>query len=197
MANLLKQNEGFRMKASRLTAIILVLAGVFVGLEIFSGAKEKVVAPKKKLQVSIQPRHMADALRALVQGHREEYIKAYAQGMAKDVPCQFFRKSAETVASKGVEFSYVLRSLHPIATRNLPETEFERKGIEAVTKNPEAVFCGEELLGGRWYFTAVYPDVAFNRACIDCHNQYKDKTGKLYKQGDVIGALIIRIALEL
>ncbi|MCX7871659.1 MAG: DUF3365 domain-containing protein [Verrucomicrobiae bacterium] len=161
-------------------------------------AQKQTVQPKKKLQVTIQPRHMADALYAVIHGHREVYLKLYSEKteLLSD-PCSVFRKNSEAVASKGVEFSYVIRSLKPIAERNLPETEFEKKALESFTKNSNEPVCAEELLGGRWYFTAVYPEKATHRACVECHNKYgRDKTIK-HNEGDVLGGIVIRVALEL
>jgi hypothetical protein len=91
----------------------------------------------------------------------------------------------------------VLRALKPVAGRNAPETEFERRGLEAVAKDPNQPYYGEELLGGRWYFSAVYPEIATHAACTDCHNQLKQSPKKDYKPGEVMGGLVIRVALEL
>jgi len=191
----------------------LALAGValVVGL---AAAKNTEPRTKPKLAVSIKPQHVADALRAVVSAEREVYtqvvvhrlqdqekvIKAsvrWQEDKALPTPCQMFRLNSEAFASKGVELSYVLRALQPINQRNAPETDVEKKGLEFVAKHPEQAFYGEELLGGRWYFTAVYPDVAFNQSCVTCHNQHHDSPRKDLKLGDVMGGVVVRVALEL
>jgi cytochrome c2 len=43
--------------------------------------------------------------------------------------------------------------------------------------------------------TVVYPDVAVNQSCVSCHNARQEK--QKYKTGDVLGGLVVRIALEL
>jgi hypothetical protein len=96
-----------------------------------------------------------------------------------------------------VEFSYVLRSLNPINKRNAPETEVETKGVQFVSARPDLTYSSEELLGGRWYFTAVYPDVALDQSCLSCHGQNARGTPTARKVGEVLGALVVRIALEL
>ena len=53
------------------------------------------------------------------------------------------------------------------------------------------------MLGGRWYFTAVYPDVAVNQSCVNCHNQIKESPKKDFKSGEVMGGVVLRVALEL
>lgn len=180
----------------KLIGIVVALMFAFAGAALFSAQKQQ--APKKKLQVTIQPRHMADAIYTIIHGHREVYVQMHSekQDQLPD-PCSIFRRNAEAVASRGVEFSYVIRSLNPVAERNLPETEFERKALESFTRSSVEPICGEELLGGRWYFTAVYPEKAIHSSCVDCHNAINKNQRVKYKEGDVMGGIVVRVALEL
>jgi Protein of unknown function (DUF3365) len=41
-------------------------------------------------------------------------------------------------------------------------------------KNGAENYYAEELLGGKKFFTAIYPDVAVSKACISCHNGPED-----------------------
>ena len=52
------------------------------------------------------------------------------------------------------------------------------------------------MLGGRSYFTAIYPDRASLTSCADCHNRHPDSPRRDFKTGDVMGALVIRVPLE-
>ena len=163
---------------------------------------------KPKLALSIQPRHMTDALRAVIMADRAVYMRISEDWAASDgrsarsgaqtvtlpAPCEMLRLGSQAAASRGVEYSYVLRATQPINSRNRPETEAERKGLQFVRTRPDLSYTTEELLGGRWYFTAVYPDVATAQRCADCHNRAQASRSKT---NDVIGALVIRIALEL
>jgi hypothetical protein len=172
------------------------------------------VPTKPKLALSIKPQHVADALRAVIMADREVYTRLAA---AHDVallpgngstttrspemkplpsPCELLRLGSQAVAAKGVEFSYVLRSLQPLQSRNTPETDAEVKGLQFVSTRPDLTYQTEELLGGRWYYTAVYPDTAVSESCIACHRQGR-ATGPELRTGDVLGALVVRIALEL
>ncbi|MGB9603405.1 MAG: c-type heme family protein [Verrucomicrobiia bacterium] len=187
------------MKSGRMALVFAVCVLLIAGI-LFSANQKPQPAPKKKLQLSIQPRHMADAIYAILSGHREVYTELYAEGGETTKfpnPCETFRKNSIAVAAKGVEFSYVLRGVHPITPLGTAETEFERKAIESVIKKPDEPFCGEELLGGRWYFTAVYADRAFHNLCVDCHNKKATELKTPYKLGDVLGVIVIRVALEL
>ena len=112
-------------------------------------------------------------------------------------PGVMFREISETTPSKRVEFSYVLRSLKPVSQRNAPETEVEIKGLKSFATTGKQPYYAEEKLSGRWYFTAVYPDVAGNQSCVTYHNQLKDRPRKDFKPGEVMGAVVVRVALEL
>jgi len=176
---------------------MIILVGL-TGLLALGLAAQKTENPgKAKLAVSIKPQHVADALHAIIVSHREVYAHAIEgkQVAGLPTPCEMVRRGSEAVASKGVEYAYLLRSLQPINKRNAPETDMEIKGLEYVAKNPDSFYAKEELLGGRWYLTAVYPQVAVNQSCVQCHKVQPGKSN--LKTGDVLGGLVIRIALEL
>jgi hypothetical protein len=189
-----------------------VLGLIWISLAESSSSEPKPAAPpKSKLALSIKPEHVADALHAVILSDREVYTRALAgnqaslgsaertlgAGKALPSPCEMLRLGSQAAASKGVEFSYVLRSLDPVNKRNAPETEIETKGLQFVATRPDLTFTSDELLGGRWYFTAVYPDVASDQSCIACHNRLRRDRTKGLKLGDVMGGLVVRIALEL
>ena len=186
-----------KMKLS-LAAVPVLVAAMFVAW--MAHAQQSGPRSKPKLAVSIKPQHLADALHAVIASEREVYTHTNAhrfQEQGFPNPCAMFRMISEASASKGVEFSYVLRSLKPISQRNAPETEVERKGLESFATRPDQPHYAEEMLGGRWYFTAVYPDAAVNPSCVACHNQIKESPKKDFKSSEVMGGVVIRIALEL
>lgn len=181
-----------------LAAVPVLVAALLVAW--MAHAQKTEPRSKPKLAVSIKPQHLADALHAVIASEREVYTYTNAhrfQEQSFPNPCVMFRMISEAAASKGVEFSYVLRALKPISQRNAPETEVERKGLESVATRPDQPYYAEEMLGGRWYFTAVYPDVAVSQSCVSCHNQHKASLKKDFKPGEVMGGVVIRIALEL
>jgi hypothetical protein len=201
------------MKLGHRAALALGILGL--ALWAWAAQDSRVEPPKKaKLAVSIKPQHVADALRAVIAANREVYsetivhrlqdqekvLKASVRWEAEKAlpaPCQFLRLGSEATGAKGVEFSYTLRGLNPLNPRNAAETDIEKKGLEFVSSRPDLSYAAEELLGGRWYFTAVYPDVATHASCVECHNRLQPAAGKEYRLGDVLGALVIRVALEL
>ena len=99
-------------------------------------------------------------------------------------------------SSRGAEFSYTLRSLWPINPSYGPQTQAEQAGLEAVRTKPAQPYYTEEELGGRSYFTAVYPDRATLPSCVACHNQHPRSPKRDFKEGDVMGAIVVRVPLE-
>ena len=114
---------------------------------------------------------------------------------ALPLPAQMFRFGAETVAEKTDKFSYSLQSLWPINSQNAPVTAVEKEGLQFIVDNPGKNFYKEETLGGKTYFTAVYPDVAVAPVCASCHNDHKDSPKTDFKVGDVMGGVVIRVPL--
>ena len=175
--------------------------------------REAPVAQPTQAEVAFKPQEMADALHAVIAADREVYSLHLVQRLqtedhvlkssakwkeekALPLPAQVLRMGSELVQRKGAEFHYVLRSLWPINFKNGPETATERAGLEFVAAHPDTNYYAGESLGGRRYFTAVYPDIALSSACIECHNQNQNSPKRDFKIGDVMGGLIVRVPLE-
>ena len=156
---------------------------------------------------------MADALHAVMESDRtvytrmvvnrlqneEKVIKAsehFKDDKALPLPAQMFRFGAEMVAEKKMGFSYSLQSLWPINKQNMPKTALEKKGLEAVAKDPTKPFYGEETLGKTKYYTAIYADRAVAPACVSCHNEHKDTPKKDFKIGQTMGGVVLRIPMK-
>jgi len=112
---------------------------------------------------------------------------------ALPLPAQMFRFGAEKVAESTNKFSYSLLSLWPVNRQNAPRTAMEKEGLKFVAENSGKNFYGEETLGGKKYFTAVYADVAVSPACVSCHNGHPDSPRTDFKLKDVMGGVVIRV----
>jgi hypothetical protein len=160
----------------------------------------------------ITPQQLTDSLHLVLETDRtvytrlivnrlqneEKVIKAsehWKEDKALVLPAQMFRAGAEMTRDKGATFSYSLLSLWPVNKQNKPRTDAEKKGLKHVVDNKGKNFYAEEKLGGKTYFTAVYPDYAVAPACVTCHNDHKDSPKKDFKIGDVMGAVVIRIPI--
>lgn len=115
---------------------------------------------------------------------------------ALPLPAQMFRFGAEMAAEKNKNFSYSLLSLWPINKQNKPRTELEKQGLSFVNDNKGKNFYGEETLGGKKFFTAVYADIAVSPACVTCHNEHLDSPRDDFKKDDVMGGVVIRIPVN-
>jgi hypothetical protein len=97
------------------------------------------------------------------------------------------------VAETGLGIKYRLASLTPIYVWNAPSTEFERKGLEAVTKDPDKPFKGFVRIGRDRFFQAIYADRAVSQTCVTCHNTHINSPKKDYQLNDVMGGIIVTI----
>lgn len=128
----------------------------------------------------------------------EKVIKAsehWKDDKALPLPAQMFRMGAEMVAEKQKLYTYSLLSEWPVNKQNAPRTPVETAGLKAVVASKQP-FYKEETIGGKKYFTAVYPDIAVSPACVSCHNGHKDSPRTDFKQGDVMGGVVLRIAMK-
>lgn len=162
---------------------------------------------------TFEPQQVTDMLHLVLSSDRAVYTKKVVKRLANKhkvikaseffedekalpLPAQMFRFGSEAVADKTDDFSYSLLSLWPINKQNAPTTDLEKKGLEYIAANKGKNYYGEETLGGKKYFTAVYPDLAVATPCVGCHNNHKDTPKKDFKMGDVMGGVVIRIPLD-
>lgn len=130
--------------------------------------------------------------------NKEKVIKAsehFEDDKALVLPAQMFRFGAEMVTDKTDEFTYSLLSLWPINKQNAPRSEVEKVGLKHIVDNKGENYYATEELGGKNYFTAIYPDPAVAPACVSCHNDHKDTPKSDFKIGDVMGGVVIRVPI--
>jgi hypothetical protein len=125
--------------------------------------------------------------------HAEEHWK---QQKALPLPAQMILDGGRLVADKGLGIKYRLASLTPIYVWNAPANDFERKGLEAVAKNPDKPFTGFVHVGRDRFFQAIYADRAVSQACVQCHNAHLNSPKKDYQLNDVMGGIIITIPIK-
>lgn len=186
------------------SAVVLAAAGL---VALVTGCnKPEAAAPS-----GYSPRQMADALFTVMASDRAVYTKNVVQRLQNDekvikasehwqddkalpLPAQMFRMGAETVAGKNAGFTYALLSLWPINKQNEPKTDVEKIGLKYIADAKGASnYYADEVLGGKKYFTAVYPDVAVSPACVKCHNNHEDSPRTDFALNDVMGGVVIRI----
>lgn len=163
-------------------------------------------------QAGINPAKVAEYLHAVIEANRTVYAthvvermqgkgiveaaEHWKQEAALPLPAQFLMEAGRFAAEKGSGVKYRLVSLWPIYVWNAPSTDFERKGLEAVTKTPDRPYTGFVKSGRGRSFQAVYADIAVSQACIDCHNTHANSPRRDFKLNDVMGGIVITIPIE-
>jgi hypothetical protein len=198
------------MKRTKLT-LATALAG---GLALAIPALTTGCGETKATVTGYAPKEMADALFAVMSADRAVYTKQVVNRLQNEekvikasehwkdekalpLPAQMFRMGAEAVTEKNAGFTYALLSLWPVNKQNTPQTDVEKAGLKYVADAKGASnYYAEETLGGKRYFTAVYPDVAVSKACVTCHNQHADSPRDDFVLDEVMGGVVLRIPMK-
>ena len=186
--------------------ILFVLLGLGVGLGVWGISS---FTTSSDTETKLDPAKVADQIHAVIQANRTIYAthvvdKLQAKGIVtaaeywkqEDVlplPAQFLIETGRLVGEKGTGLKYRLVSLWPIYVWNAPSTDFERKGLEAISKHPEQPFTGFVKVGRDRSFQAVYADTAIAQSCVDCHNAHPNSPRRDFKLNDVMGGIVITI----
>jgi hypothetical protein len=112
------------------------------------------------------------------------------------LPVQFLRESSDLSVQTGTKFQYRLIGLSPINPENGPASEFERKGLEEVQRQPDRPYTGIVTRGDQRSFAAVYADRAVSQSCIGCHNAHPRSPKRDFQMQDVMGGIAITIPLH-
>jgi len=191
--------------AAILAALVISLRGADKEASGSSGDASALPPPSNG---AISPQDQADALHFVIAADREILCAQYLARQAEDpkqggspanpgaCPSVALRSACESIQSLGAEFSYALRARAPLGARNSPQTELEEVGLTFVASHPGQNYYGREMLGGRRYFTAVYPDLPAGARCVECHNRNAETSARLHKQGDPLGVVVVRVPLE-
>jgi hypothetical protein len=190
------------MKIKNLSSATKVIFGIAVSLSASNIIAEETVSIKK----------MADALFTVIEADRAIYTQKVVHRLqnvdevitaeerwneesALPLPAQMLRMSAERVNEKNAGFNFALLSSFAINKQNKPRTPLEVKAMKIIETKKQN-FYGVETLGDKKYYTAVYPDIAVSKACVDCHNDHIDSPKKDFKLGETMGGLVIRIPMQ-
>ncbi len=191
--------------AFRAATLAFLLGGLCSMASILS-AKESTTA------VGIAPEKVADYIHTILEADRSFYTTLVVNRMqdkgivkatehweldnALPLPAQFLQHSGRLVAESGRGIRYRLIGFSPIYQRNAPATEFERKALELLRRQPDRPVTGIVSSGKRQYFQAVYADRAISTACITCHNSHPLSPKQDFTLNEVMGGIAITIPLE-
>lgn len=102
------------------------------------------------------------------------------------LPAQFVKAAAGQVQS--VEIGLI--SLSPVNPENRPRTAAEADALISLEKDRSRSFVS--FVDGD-QFKALSADLALVRSCLDCHNNHPRAVRRNFQQGDVMGALVVRM----
>jgi hypothetical protein len=189
----------------RAATIAFLLGGLWGGASLPSAKENPSIG-------SISPERVADYVHAVLEADRTIYTthivnrmqekgivaatEHWEQENALPLPAQFLQRSGRLAAESGSGIRYRLIGLAPIYQRNAPATDFERKALEALRRQPDRPITGIVSSGRKQYFQAIYADRAVSPACITCHNSHPLSPKQDFKLSDVMGGIAITIPLE-
>ncbi|MEW6542219.1 MAG: DUF3365 domain-containing protein [Nitrospirota bacterium] len=194
------------MKQTLLWGTVLVMLALLAG---FGYWGLSMLTRESNEPATIAPETAADYLHAVIEANRTVYTKDIVDKMQQKgiveaaehwkqeaslpLPAQFLIETGKLVAEKEAGIKYRLVSLSPIYVWNAPQTDFERRGLEAIVKNPAEPFKGYVRVGRERFFQAIYADLAVSASCVACHNAHPNSPRRNYKLNDVMGGLVITI----
>lgn len=139
---------------------------------------------------------------ATVKAFRTVYSKAIVEHVQKGGvrPSENWRTddhaimlNAQFVKAAGAElkdFELGLIGLTPIYKSNFPKTQAEADALKKMMANPDQKIL--TFVDGN-QFKGLAADHAIVQACVDCHNSHPGSPKKDFKQGDLMGAIVVRI----
>jgi hypothetical protein len=83
-----------------------------------------------------------------------------------------------------------LIGLTPIYNSNLPKTQAETDALKKMMANSEEKVL--TFVDGN-QFKGISADFAIAQSCINCHNSHPNSPRNDFKQGDLMGAIVVRL----
>ena len=177
-----------------------------LGQWVFSSAGEEMDP-----SMGISPAIVADYVHSVVQADRTFYQIQIVDRMQKKglvfasenwkmtgdlpLPAQFLQESGRLMAKQQKRIRFRLISSWAINKDHRPTTEFERTGLAKILENPDRPYTGITTEGKTRIFQALYADKAVSQHCADCHNGHPQSLKRNFKAGDVMGGVLVTIAL--
>jgi Protein of unknown function (DUF3365) len=160
----------------------------------------------------IPPEMVAEYIHAVVQADRTIYsthvverlqdlkipvaVEEWKSRGTLPLPVQMLQMAGQEIQGLGLGLRIRLASLGPIYKKNGPADQFERAGLEAVSKNPQKPYAGIIPEGDKHFYKAIFADRAVSITCVACHNSHALSAKRDYKLYDVMGGIIISFPVQ-
>jgi len=118
---------------------------------------------------------------------KEDWIK---DDHAIMLPFEFVKQGGAKIKHDVQDVDVGLISLTPIDPSNLPKTAAEREALMTMVADPTRTVL---TFGDGGQYKGLSADIVIEQVCADCHNQHPKSPKKDFKQGDVMGAIVVRI----
>jgi hypothetical protein len=177
-----------------------------LGPWVFSAGSKETDSPK-----GISPELVAEYVHNVIQADRTFYQTDIVDRMREKgmisasehwredgsipLPAQFLQESGRLMAKQGKGIRFRLISSWAINKESRPTTEFERTGLMKILENPDRPYTAVTTEGKARIFQALYADKAVSQQCADCHNVHPKSLRRDFNAGDVMGGVLITIAL--
>ncbi len=102
------------------------------------------------------------------------------------LPAQFVKAAGFEIK----DFQLGLISLTPIYEANQPKSPAEAEALRTFQSHPDTKVL---TFADGDQFKGLAADFAISQACADCHNAHPQSPKKDFRQGDLMGAIIVRI----
>ena len=194
------------MKGLWLGLVVGITFTCLLGQSGFSAASKEADSPK-----GISPEIVANYVHSVVQADRSFYQTEIVDRMQEKgmvsasehwredgglpLPAQFLQESGRLMAKQGKAIRFRLISSWAINKEHRPTTEFERTGLMKILADPDRPYTAVTTEGRGRIFQALYADKAVSQHCADCHNVHLKSLKRDFKAGDVMGGLLVTIAL--
>jgi hypothetical protein len=103
------------------------------------------------------------------------------------LPAQFVKAAGAELK----DFELGLIGLTPIYKANLPKTDAETEALKKLVSNPKEQTL--TFMDGN-QFKGLAGDYAISKTCVECHNAHPGSPKKDFKEGDLMGAIVVRFS---
>lgn len=117
-------------------------------------------------------------------------VKPSENWKADDHAIMLNAQFVQAVGAEIKDFELGLIGLTPIYKSNLPKTKIEADALKRMMDNPQLKVL---MFADGNQFKGLAADYAISQSCVDCHNHHPSSPRKNFKQGDLMGAVVVRL----